>query len=97
MTANWISTLIKISLLLGLFVLLTTIAEFLALQDIWHDYVSVEVVESLKATGQLDLPAWSRAEQEWTMVRAGGFFRIGFLLINFATLFVCLNAFKKLR
>jgi hypothetical protein len=51
---------------------LLTVCDYLALHDIWHDYVSKGVIESHRGSSILNPPEWSRTKQEWQVVNIGG-------------------------
>jgi len=87
--------LIKISLVLCLFALATTIGEYLALHDIWHDYVSKEVIESYQSSSFLKLPEWSNTKLEWRMVSINGIFSTIYFIFSALALIVCLRASGK--
>lgn len=45
----------KISLTMGLVALLMTVGDYLALHDIWHDYVSKQVIETYGGNTNLNI------------------------------------------
>ncbi len=89
--------LIKISLVLCLVALVMTMGDYLALHDIWHDYVSKQVIENYGGNSVLDLPGWSETKLEWQMVNVSGVFRIVYLVFSFLTLIICLKTLRKKR
>ena len=89
------STLIKICLALCVLSFLLTVGDYLALHDIWHDYVSKEVIESHIGSSVLNLPEWSETKLEWQMVNISGLIRIMGFVFSGVTLLVCLKILKK--
>ena len=65
---------------------LLTIADFLALHDIHHDFIGTEVVKLLDITIGEDLPAWTAAKGEWGIVRVSYLFRFIFFILCAALL-----------
>lgn len=90
-----IQTLIKITLALGCVTLLMAFGDFLALNDIWHDYVSKEVIETYSANVSKVLPDWSATKLEWNMVRASGLISFIYFFFSLSTLVICLKFLKK--
>jgi len=43
----------------------------LALNDIYHDYTSLEGLEKTGNNPKKELPAWSRCTAEWSVIRYG--------------------------
>ncbi len=86
---------IKISLILCLFAFVMTIGDFLALHDIWNDYVSRKVIEACDENSALNLPKWSETKSEWQMVNISWLVRILYLAFSSVTLYMCLKALKK--
>jgi hypothetical protein len=60
-------TLVKITALAGALSALCLVAYYLALHDIFHDYVSAKVIQE-NVSGSLSLPAWSACSLEWKIV-----------------------------
>ena len=85
------STLIKISLVFCLFAFVMTIGDYLALHDIWHDYVSKKVIEAYRGHSVLNLPEWSETKLEWQLVTISGLIRIAYFVLSSVTLVVCLK------
>ncbi len=65
---------------------LLTIADFLALHDIHHDYIGTEVIKLLDITIGEDLPAWVATKDEWGIVRVSYLFRFVFFILCAAVL-----------
>ena len=86
--------LIKSSLALSVITLIMTIGDFLALNDIWHDYVSRQVIESVGDNVLAKLPAWSETKLEWRMVQISELTGLLYLLISSFTLMACLKILK---
>ncbi len=87
--------LIKISLAIGFFAFLMTVGDYLALHDIWHDYVSKQVIETYSSSSTLNLPEWSETKLEWQMVNISGLIRIIYLIFSLTTLIICLKILRK--
>ncbi|MDM8553703.1 hypothetical protein QUF75_03100 [Desulfococcaceae bacterium HSG7] len=90
------SALIKLSLILCIIAFVMTIGDYLALHDIWHDYVSKEVIKLHKDDSVLNLPEWSETKPEWLMVSISGAVRIAYFVFSAVTLAVCLKTLRKL-
>ena len=86
--------LIKISSVLFVFSFTMAIGEFLALHDIWQDYVSFNVIESYKGSANLNLPEWSKTALEWKMVNISGLIQLFYLAFSLVTLVACLKALQ---
>ncbi len=78
---------IHLIIVLCIMAFLLTVLEFLALQDIFHEYVSTRVLEKLDITLSGDLPDWTSTRGEWGVVRFGYLFRFAFFIICFAVLY----------
>ncbi len=87
--------LIKVSLAIGTFALLLSVGNYLALHDIWHDYVSMRVIETYGGSTALNLPDWSETRLEWQMVTISELVRILYFIFSLATFVICLKALKK--
>ncbi|MCP4632469.1 MAG: hypothetical protein GY855_06045, partial [candidate division Zixibacteria bacterium] len=87
--------LIKICLGLGIFALLMTVGDYLALHDIWHDYVSKQVIEKHGGSTILNLPDWTEARLEWRMVNISGLIKAFYIILSLATFVICLKALRK--
>ena len=59
---------------------LFTIADFLALHDIRHEYVSTRILDHLNITLSDDLPEWTATQGEWEIVRISYLFRTIFFI-----------------
>ena len=82
------------TLVLGVVVLGLTVVDWMALQDVYRDYVSQEVFAALGLPVPQGLPDWTATPAEWTLVRVRWFSTFGFLLLNTATLALCANRLK---
>jgi hypothetical protein len=71
------------------------VGNYLALHDIWHDYVSMRVIEFYGGSTALYLPDWSKARLEWQMVTISELVRIFYFIFSLATFIICSNALKK--
>jgi hypothetical protein len=68
----------KTGLLFGIFSVVFSISSvfsYMAMHDIFHDYVSKKIVKSA------DIPLWTDCRGEWTVVRIDFIIRIIFLII----------------
>ncbi len=63
------NTFIGWAFLLSIIVLLLLIGDILALADINKDYVSAQVLETLSITIANQLPDWTAATLEWTVLQ----------------------------
>ncbi len=72
-----------------------TLGEYLALHDIWHDYVSKKVIVTYAGNSALNLPDWTETKLEWQMVNVSGIIRAVYLLFSLLTLIVCLKILRK--
>jgi succinate dehydrogenase hydrophobic anchor subunit len=86
--------LIKLCLGIGLIALAMTIGEYLALHDIWHDYVSKQVIENYGGGSYLKLPDWSETRLEWHMVNISGLIKVFYFIFSLVTFVICLKAFR---
>jgi hypothetical protein len=77
--------LIKICFMVGCLALLMSIADYLSLHDIWHDYVSKQVIESYGGNISSSLPYWSQTRPEWKVVNISWVIRIFYFIISLAT------------
>ena len=89
------STLIKLCLALCAVAFLFTIGDYLALHDIWHDYVSKEVIENHTDISQASLPEWSETPGEWQVVEISGLVRAVYFGFSAITLLICLRGLKN--
>jgi hypothetical protein len=80
---------------IGFFALLMTVADYLSLHDIWHDYVCKRVIETYGSCTALNLPEWSEAKSEWRMVNISGLIRAIYFIFSLATFVICLKAQQK--
>jgi hypothetical protein len=70
-----------ITISLGVLSFLCLIGNFLALQDIFHDYVSQKVINGQGLV--LTLPAWTSCPGEWKVVGIGYWFILAFHVMLF--------------
>ena len=85
---------IAIALAASAFLFLMTIADFLALHDIFNDYVSVEILEHLNVSLSDDLPDWTKTKGEWDIVRVSYLSRFFFSIFIIVVLSLCLKQTK---
>ncbi len=86
--------LIKWTLVLGIFVLLLTILEFLALHDIKNEYVSAEILKHLQISLSNELPRWTSTTGEWRIVTISWLLRFIFLASTIVVLTLCCRQIK---
>lgn len=94
-TMNNPQLLIKICLVFCFFTLLMTVGDYLALHDIWHDYVSKQVIAKYGGVNTLNLPDWSEARLEWQMVTISGLIRVSYFIFSLLTFVICLKVLRK--
>lgn len=80
--------LILISLIGGVLLLGLNGLEYLALTDIYHEYVSRNVLEGM-GVETANLPAWSNTPTEWLIVTINRLAGPAYLLLSLVTLFLC--------
>ncbi len=83
------------ALVATLVVLTLSLGDFLALHDIYNDYVSKDFVEILGLIVGSELPDWTATEGEWTLVQFSFWARVAFLLLNTATLSLCVYFLRR--
>ena len=84
-----------IALIFCILVFLLTILDYLALHDIYTDYVSPEDFGYLGITLP-DLPKWTNTTGEWTAVGVSYFARFIFLILNTYVLVKLVQQFGKM-
>lgn len=94
---NRLRLLATVTLIAGLLVLVITLLDLLAMTDINHDYVSQSVLEGLNITLPRELPEWTSTRGEWQVVAFSIYSRIGFLILNSITLWLCMRRFNHLE
>ncbi len=87
--------LCKICLVLCITTFVVTLGEYLALHDIWNDYVSEQVVKNYTGEITLSLPDWTKTKLEWQMVNISGLIKIVYLIFSFVTLIICQKVFRN--
>lgn len=83
------------ALVATLFVLALMLGDFLALTDIHHEYVSLEVIDSLGVRLSDELPDWTATAGEWAMVQFSYVVRFAFLALNVVALSVLVAVLRK--
>jgi hypothetical protein len=94
---NRLRLLTTVTLIAGLLVLLITLLDLLAMTDINRDYVSQSILEGQNITLSRELPDWTSTRGEWQVVVFSIYFRVGFLILNSITLYLCMRRFKHLE
>lgn len=90
---NW---LVAITLIATIALLVLALGDFLALHDIYSEYVSSDILGRLGIQLTTELPAWTATEGEWTMVQVGFYARVLFLLLNALTLSLSVYYLRRL-
>jgi hypothetical protein len=75
-----------ITVVLGILSLFAVGLNILALNDIYHDYTSLGILEMIGQESNKDLPAWSRCTGEWIMLRYGHLVLVLFFIFLIITL-----------
>ena len=57
------------ALVLSLILVLLLIGDYLALHDIWQDYVSSDLLDAVETDISNEIPEWASTKLEWTFVR----------------------------
>ncbi len=57
---------------------LLTIADFMALTDIYHDFIGTRILEQLKSPVVQNLPGWTSTPGEWGILRISFLYKIFF-------------------
>jgi fumarate reductase subunit D len=83
--------LTTVTIIAALLVLVITVLDFLALTDIRRDYVSQSVFDGLDFSPPIELPDWTETRGEWLVVTFSIYARLGFLILNLVTLWVCMR------
>ena len=89
-----IRLLATITIVAGFLLLAVTFIDLLALTDIRHDYVSPQVLDYLNISLPSALPEWTDTRGEWQVVALSLYSRVGFLVLNSITLWLCIRRFK---
>jgi hypothetical protein len=76
-------------------VLVITALDFLALTDIRRVYVSQSVLGGLDFPLPIELPEWTVTRGEWLVVMFSIYARLGFLMLNSVTLWLCLRKLEN--
>ena len=66
-------------------------AEFLAKQDIYHDYIGTRVLEMIDSTSAEKLPSWTSTKGEWDILRYSWLFRVIFFVFLLGVLVKFIN------
>jgi len=69
------------ALVVSVVVFLLTLLDVLALSDIYKDYVSTSVLESVNLKISDQLPYWSDTKGEWTMVTISVLLKTAFMVV----------------
>lgn len=88
--------LILILLIGGVLLLGLNGLEYLALTDIYSDYVSRSVLEGM-GVETANLPAWSNTATEWLIVTISRLLSPVYLLLSLVSLFLCWKTIRKIE
>ena len=83
--------LITLSLVLTVILIIFTIGDYLALHDIWKDYVSRGALTYLKIETSKPLPYWTKTNLEWTSVTVSYFVRFLVIIANVVVLYLLIK------
>jgi hypothetical protein len=90
-----IDTLMKVVLLIAILLCVLTVLDYLALHDIYKDYVSKAVLISLNIVVPKELPAWTNTELEWSMVTINYIMKTLVTIINIILIVIVRNMVRK--
>lgn len=90
-----IDALTKVILLIAILLCVLTVLDYLALHDIYKDYVSKAVLISLNMEVPKELPAWTNTELEWNMVTINYIMKTLVTIINIILIVVVRNMVRK--
>ena len=80
-------TLLKIVIILSIILFICTIDDFLALHDIYKDYVSRSALQYLEIETSQMLPEWTNTKLEWTSVTISYWVRFICIILMIIALF----------
>lgn len=75
-------------LVASILILALAVIDFLALHDIRHEYISLEIIDSLGIRLSTELPAWTATAGEWAVVQFSYVARLAFVALNIVMLSV---------
>ena len=90
-----IDTLMKLVLLTAILLCVLTILDYLALHDIYKDYVSKTVLSYLNIELSKELPAWTNTELEWNAVTINYIMKTLVTIINITLIMIIRNIVQK--
>lgn len=90
-----VDTLLKFALLIAILLCVLTILDYLALHDIYKDYVSKTVLSYLNLDLSKELPAWTNTELEWDMVTINYIMKTFVTIVNIILIISIRKAVQK--
>ena len=86
----------KFLLFLTFVLLICTFVDFLALHDIFHDYVSKTVLSRFAMNTSGVLPTWTDTKSEWSALNVSYFIKSVIIVISFFIIFTLIKKTKNL-
>ena len=83
--------LVSIILALSIIAFMMTVFEFLATQDIYHEYIGTTVLDMLDKPTVDNLPGWTSTYGEWFFLRISWLFRVLFFIFLIVVLIKLIN------
>jgi hypothetical protein len=88
-------TLLTLVLGAAIALCLLTVLDYLALHDIYKDYVSAAVLSQLNIALPIELPAWTNTQLEWNAVTINYLVKTGVTVINLILIVMIRNLVRK--
>lgn len=73
--------IIGLAFVLSIIVILLIFGDFMALHDVYRDYVSNDLLESLQIDISKELPEWTKQKMEWTFIEISLFLKSVFMVV----------------
>ena len=89
--------LVSIILALSIIAFMLTLFEFLATQDIYHEYIGTTVLDMLDKTTAENLPGWTSTYGEWFLLRVSWLFRVLFFIFLIVVLLKLINKLEPAK
>jgi hypothetical protein len=90
-----VDTLLKLVLGAAIVLCLLTVLDYLALHDIYKDYVSAAVLSYLNIALPVQLPAWTNTQLEWNAVTINYLVKTTLTVINLILIVMIRNLVRK--
>ena len=90
-----IDVVMKFVLVIAIVLCLLTILDFLALHDIYKDYVSKTVLSYLNLALPIELPGWTNTELEWNALTLNYILKIFLAITNILLIVILRNMVRK--